>query len=143
MDDIRSVQLVVTTRHATTYKKLSEGQQTEKKSGRNQKLQILNIQNMLIFAGSRNKPRHDEENHQNDNALSTDADGHNISSHAFRMHAANANNKSLITRRGLDRDQSQSSRATGKQRENSARWQKNGIRGRLWKKRGWLRGQHL
>jgi len=64
VDDIRSVQLVVTTRHATTYKKLSEGQQTEKKSGRNQKLQILNIQNMLIFAGSRNKPRHDEENHQ-------------------------------------------------------------------------------
>ncbi len=46
---------------------------------------------------------------KNDHALSTDADGHNISSHAFRMHAAKANNKSLITRRGLDRDQSQSS----------------------------------
>jgi len=52
MDDIRTVELLITTRHSTANKKLSEGQQTQKKSSRDQKLQIQNIQNTTIFAGN-------------------------------------------------------------------------------------------
>jgi len=52
MDNMRTVELLITTRHSTANKKLSEGQQTQKKSSRDQKLQIQNIQNTTIFAGN-------------------------------------------------------------------------------------------
>jgi len=52
MDNMRAVELLITTRHSTANKKLSEGQQTQKKSSRDQKLQIQNIQNTTIFAGN-------------------------------------------------------------------------------------------
>ena len=52
MDNMRTVELLITTRHSTANKKLSEGQQTQKKSSRDQKLQIQNIQHTTIFAGN-------------------------------------------------------------------------------------------
>ncbi|WP_186524913.1 hypothetical protein [Synechococcus sp. SYN20] len=51
LDDMRTVELLITARHSTANKKLSEGQQTQKKSSRDQKRQIQNIQNTTIFAG--------------------------------------------------------------------------------------------
>jgi hypothetical protein len=62
MDDVQTVELLITTRHSTANKKLSEGQQTEKESSGNKKLQIQNSQSLYIFAGSGIKPRDDMKN---------------------------------------------------------------------------------
>jgi hypothetical protein len=49
-NDAQAGKLILITRHSSANEKLREGQQTEQKSGCNQKLQNKNIQNLPIDA---------------------------------------------------------------------------------------------